>query len=194
MNNLPNIIAICGYKRSGKDTIANYLVEKYNYNHYKISTKLQDAIKLLFDLNNNDLEMNKEIINDKWNITPRRMMQFIGTDIFQYKIQELLPNINRDFWIKSLFTDNLINKIKNENYKIVISDLRFNHEYEFISKLNIPFNIFKVDNIRIIKNDTHISEQEFLKIPYNNIIYNNSTIDILHNNIDDIIFNLILKV
>ena len=111
MDKLPKIIALCGYKGSGKDTAAEYLVTKYKYNHYKISEKLKEVIKLLFNLDDNDLEKNKDEINDKWGIEPRKIMQFIGTDMFQYKLQELFPNIEKTFWIKSLFTDELINKI-----------------------------------------------------------------------------------
>ena len=187
MNNLPSIIALCGYKGSGKDTIANYLVEKYNYKHYKISDKLKEIIKILFDLSDNDLEEKKEKVNDKWNTTPRRLMQFIGTDMFQYKLQELLPNINRDFWIKSLFTKDLMNKINNENYKIVISDLRFLHEYEIISNLYVSYSILKVKNNRIEQNDNHISENEFNQININGIINNNSNLETLYNNINNII-------
>ena len=47
---LPKIIAVCGYKRSGKDTIAKYLNKKYNYKHLKITYKLKECLKLLFDL------------------------------------------------------------------------------------------------------------------------------------------------
>ena len=190
MNNLPSIIALCGYKGSGKDTVANYLVDKYNYKHYKISDKLKEIIKILFDLSDNDLEEKKEEVNDKWNTTPRRLMQFIGTDMFQYKLQELLPNINRDFWIKSLFTEDLMNKINNENYKIVISDLRFLHEYEIISNLYVSYSILKVKNNRIEQNDTHISENEFNQININGIIQNDSNLETLYNNIDNIIFNM----
>ena len=190
MNNLPSIIALCGYKGSGKDTVANYLVDKYNYKHYKISDKLKEIIKILFDLSDNDLEQKKEEVNDKWNTTPRRLMQFIGTDMFQYKLQELLPNINRDFWIKSLFTEDLMNKISNENYKIVISDLRFLHEYEIISNLYVSYSILKVKNNNIEQNDTHISENEFNQININGIIQNDSNLETLYNNIDNIIFNM----
>ena len=190
MNNLPSIISLCGYKGSGKDTVANYLVDKYNYKHYKISDKLKEIIKILFDLSDNDLEQKKEEVNDKWNTTPRRLMQFIGTDMFQYKLQELLPNINRDFWIKSLFTEDLMNKINNENYKIVISDLRFLHEYEIISNLYVSYSILKVKNNRIEQNDTHISENEFNEININGIIQNDSNLETLYNNIDNIIFNM----
>ena len=181
-NNLPNIIAICGYKQTGKDTIANHLVNEYGYTHYKITNKLRDVIQLLFDLNNNDYEKNKEVINDKWGITPRKMMQFIGTDLFQYKIQELLPNIDRKFWIKTLLTDELVNKINNENFKIVISDLRFIHEYTEL--LNFDIKVLKVTNNRITHNDTHISENEFLQIPYNYEIKNNTDLKDLYEEIN----------
>ena len=188
-NNLPNIIAICGYKRSGKDTIANYLIDKYNYNHYKVGEKVRLIVQLLFNLNDEDYEKDKEVINDKWGITPRQMMQFVGTDMFQYKIQELIPNIGKDFWIKSLLSDELINKIKN-NHKIIISDLRFLHEYNNLKKLNIPMIIIKVNNNRLTINDNHISETEFLKIPFDYEIDNNTTLDALYLNIDNIIDNL----
>ena len=186
MNNYPFIIAICGYKRSGKDTIAEYLTKNYNYNHYKITDKLRKIVQLLFNLNDNDYEKNKEKIDNRWNITPRKMMQFIGTEVFQYKIQELLPDIGRDFWIKSLLSDKLLNNIKNNDHKIVISDLRFIHEYENLKKLNIPFIVIKVTNNRIKNIDNHVSETEHLKIPINYEIKNNGSLEELYNNINEI--------
>jgi dephospho-CoA kinase len=193
MNKLPKIIALCGYKGSGKDTVAEYLVQKYKYNHYKISEKLKEVIKLLFNLNDDDLERNKDEINDKWGIEPRKIMQFIGTDMFQYKLQELFPTIEKSFWIKSLFTDELINKIENENHRIVISDLRFLHEYNLISNIYVSYSILKVQNNNLEKNDKHISENEFNNIPINAVILNNSTKELLYNNIDNIAFKMILK-
>jgi len=57
MNNLPKIILLSGSKRSGKDTFANYLEEHYGYKHIKITTKLKNCIKMLFDLEDEDLEI-----------------------------------------------------------------------------------------------------------------------------------------
>jgi len=193
MNKLPKIIALCGYKGSGKDTAAEYLVTKYKYNHYKISEKLKEVIKLLFNLDDNDLEKNKDEINDKWGIEPRKIMQFIGTDMFQYKLQELFPTIEKSFWIKSLFTDELINKIENENHRIVISDLRFLHEYDLISNIYVPYSILKVQNNNLEKNDNHISENEFNNIPINAVILNNTTKQQLYNNIDHIAFSMMVE-
>jgi len=193
MNKMPKIIALCGYRGSGKDTAAEYLVKKYKYNHYKISEKLKEVIKLLFNLDDNDLEQHKDKINDKWGIEPRKIMQFIGTDMFQYKLQELFPNIGKDFWIKSLFTDELINKIKNEDHKIVISDLRFLHEYNLISRIYQTYSVLKVQNNNLEKDDKHISENEFNNIPINAIILNNTTKQDLYNNIDHIAFSMMVE-
>ena len=190
----PKIIAICGYNRSGKDTIANYLEKNYNYKHLKITYKLKECIKLLFDLTDNDLELDKkEDINKKWKVSPRHMMQFIGTDIFQYKIQELLPGIDKKFWINTFLNDPLVSKLKkNDKFNIVISDLRFIHEYEELKKLNIPILILKVinDNIIIDENiSLHISNIEFLNIPINYQINNSGDLKYLYNQIDYIINN-----
>tara|TARA_B110000211_G_C14004715_1_gene520243 strand:+ start:132 stop:716 length:585 start_codon:yes stop_codon:yes gene_type:complete len=190
----PKIIAICGYNRSGKDTIANYLEKNYNYKHLKITYKLKECIKLLFDLTDNDLELDKkEDINKKWKVSPRHMMQFIGTDIFQYKIQELLPGIDKKFWINTFLNDPLVSKLKkNDKFNIVISDLRFIHEYEELKKLNIPILILKVinDNIIIDENiSLHISNIEFLNIPINYEINNSGDLKYLYNQIDYIINN-----
>tara|TARA_B110000305_G_C19373578_1_gene605770 strand:+ start:538 stop:1116 length:579 start_codon:yes stop_codon:yes gene_type:complete len=186
MNNKPSIIAICGYKRSGKDTIAEYLTKNYNYNHYKITDKLRKVVQLLFNLNDNDYEKNKEINDTRWNTTPRKIMQFIGTEVFQYKIQELIPNISRNFWIKSLLSDELLDNINNNNHKIVISDLRFIHEYENLKQLNIPLVVIKVTNNKIKNIDNHISETEHLKIPIDYEIENNDTLQQLYDNINKI--------
>jgi len=192
---LPKIIAVCGYKRSGKDTIAKYLNKKYNYKHLKITYKLKECLKLLFDLRDHELETDKkEKINKKWNVTPRKLMQFIGTEIFQYKIQEILPGIDKKFWIKTFLTDSLVNNLRNKkDFHIVISDIRFIHEYEELKKLNIPISIIKVtnDNIMIDSNEElHISEREFIKIPYDKEILNNSSFDDMYKKIDEYIINI----
>ena len=83
----------------------------------------------MFGFTNEEIENDeKDIVNKKWGVSPRTVMQFIGTELFQYKIQEILPDVGKKFWINSL-----IESLKqSENY--VISDLRFLHEYEELKK------------------------------------------------------------
>ena len=128
-------------------------------------------LKTLFNFTDDQLETNlKENIDPYWNISPREIMQFFGTEMMQYKIQEILPNIGKKFWINSL-----ISRIQN-NRKYVVSDLRFIHEHEELKKKNVfVIKITRPDNNNV--NIDHISEQEYLNIPYDVHIVNNGTID-----------------
>lgn len=180
-----NIIAICGYKRSGKDTIANYISKKYNFEHVKISQPLKDICKVLFNFSDDQLENNtKDDIDTNWDITPRQALQFIGTEVMQYKIQELLPNTDRLFWINAL-----LKKYKDKR-NIVISDLRFLHEYNAlmnsttISKVCI-IKVTQLHNVHSTYDDVHISENEWLNIPEHIKIYNDGTLDELYKSIDN---------
>ena len=107
------------------------------------------------------------------------MMQFIGTEMFQYKIQELLPECDRNFWIKSF-----VNSVKaNKNKNIVVSDMRFLHEYDYLKKHLHTHDLIVVRIDSTTKNiyntkDTHVSETEYRQIPIDFQITNNMTDDI----------------
>jgi dephospho-CoA kinase len=178
------IIGICGKRRSGKDTVANYICSQYNFENKKIADDLKSIIKILFGFSDVQLENNeKDIIDPLWNITPRQSMQFIGTEIMQYKLQELLPNIDRNFWIKSFINKNIIND--NLPKKIVISDLRFLHEYKNLKSYNILIiRIEKDNNNNNLNIDEHISETEHIEIPADIIIKNNGSLEDLYDKLN----------
>lgn len=157
---LPKIIAITGAKRSGKDTLANYISARYQYEKIKLATPLKQSVRALFNFTEDQIENDsKELLDLRWGITPRKAMQFFGTEMMQYKIQELLPGIERKFFVKSM-----INRMNPDKY-FVISDMRFQHEYEEIAKLN-PF-IIRIDRPTLdIPTDSHPSELEYMQIPY----------------------------
>ena len=169
------IIAICGPKRSGKDTIADHLISKYNYEKIKIADPLKSVTKELFGFTEDQIGETdaKDIIDERWGITPRKALQFFGTEVMQYKIQELLPDIGRKFWI-----NRLIAGLPMEDSKYVISDLRFLHEYEELYKKT-------KDNLCIIKvfrpgktdeKDTHVSELEYKAIKEDILLINDGNI------------------
>jgi len=172
------VIAICGENRSGKDVLANYIAHKYGYTRLAFAQPLKNIVKIIFDFNDiqvgiDDINCNgteKDTIDARWGISPRHALQFFGTEIFQNNIQQLIPNINKDF-----FANTLMNKIK-ENNTYVISDIRFLHEYEKLKSHDLTI-------IRVIRpndfsnTDNHVSEQEFKKIPFDIEIVNDSTID-----------------
>lgn len=172
---LPRIIAICGHKRCGKDTLAEYISTTYGYEHLKISKKLKDVIQLLFNFSDEQIESDaKELIDPKWHITPRHAMQYVGTEMFQYDIQKLVPGVGRNFWIRSFIESHISATQKN----IVISDLRFLHEYEELKKYGVY--VVRINRASTFHQDTHCSETEFKSIPYNVSIENDGNISKLH--------------
>jgi hypothetical protein len=166
---LPKIIAICGAKRSGKDCIAKIISSQYDYEHIKIARKLKDVCHILFGFTEEQMETDlKDQMDPRWDVTPRTCMQFLGTEVMQFKIQEILPTVQRNFWIKSL----IANLDPEKNY--VISDLRFIHEYNELKHLDAV--IIRVDrDVCDGCNDTHSSEQEYKQLRVDHIIKNNGT-------------------
>ena len=172
---MKRIIAICGTKRSGKDVLANHIVDKYGYTRISFAEPLKHIVRMLFNFTDEQVGLvdgnndEKDTIDKKWGISPRKALQFIGTEVLQNKIQELLPKIKRDY-----FANILLSKIENDK-TYVISDLRFIHEYEKIKHLDIQI-------IKIIRPDhnyseEHLSEIENTHIPYDIKIINNGTIE-----------------
>ncbi len=189
MHNFPRIIAICGLKRSGKDTIADYLCTNYGYTKIKIANPLKQGLKVMFGLTDEQLETDKkDEIDPRWNVQPRKLMQYIGTDVMQYQLQQIIPGIGRKVWIKSLIEEHLHDKDK----LFVIPDLRFLHEHEELLKYNTHF--WRVDRITHLENvnhvcDIHISEKEYLQIPVSHIFKNKTKQDLyaqIDNNISQI--------
>ena len=191
---MPKIIAICGAKRCGKDVLAEHLVNKYNYERVAFANPLKIAVKNLFNFDDDQVGIGKDegtdrkdIVDERWGITPRAALQFFGTEIMQEKIQELLPNMKRNFFANTLknYIENAENAGNAENDKrYVISDLRFIHEHEML--LNMPnISINDIMIIRVIRpsenrakeQESHISELEYVDIPYDIIMINNGTID-----------------
>ena len=188
MSNMPNIIAICGAKRSGKDVLADHLVKKYNYERLAFADPLKLAVKSLFNFDDDQVGIGedegtdkKDLIDERWGITPRAALQFFGTEVMQEKIQELLPNIKRNF-----FANTLKSRIENaeEGKKFVISDLRFIHEYYMLTTLSNIANkdkmivrVIRPSNNRTKEQEPHISEVEYTNIPYDIIMINNGSID-----------------
>ena len=166
------VIAICGMKRSGKDTIANYIAS-LGYKPVKISAKLKEICHILFGFSHVQMEdAVKDVIDERFGITPRKAMQFLGTEVMQYKIQELLPNTGRSFWINTL--------LQQEQDKIVISDMRFVHEERALRAMwGDRAMIIKVVRPELEDEDEHVSEKEWVDIKEDVLLVNNTTIDSL---------------
>lgn len=127
------IIGICGFIGSGKDTIADYLVNFHEFRRESFANSLKDAVSHVFGWDRMMLEGRtkqsrewREQRDEWWSqrlgteITPRLMLQLWGTEVCRKAFHD-------DIWIASLE-----NKLRNSKDNVVISDCRFPNEIKSI--------------------------------------------------------------
>jgi len=184
------IIGVLGKKNSGKDTVADYLVQYHKFKKISFAEPVKEICKLMFGFNHDQLYGNeKEAISEKFGFSPRMAMQTIGTDLFRNDIVKYLPSIEDKCWIYAV--KNKIDNIRNEDtyQHIVISDVRFQNELNFVHQLNGKI-------IKLIrgesKNDFHSSEDIDSVVGYDTLIINDYSFDDLYKEID-VIMDLMNK-
>ena len=163
------IIGLCGNKGSGKDTIADSLVVNDNYVKIAFADFIRNALKELFDWDDNTFSQDsKEIVDPYWGVTPRKMCQELGTEFLRIHCKDF---ISKDFNLpngesySSTFHIKRINKeiVKflefNKNTNIVFSDIRFQDELDYVKKLG--GKVMRVSRNSLKENifSSHISEK-----------------------------------
>lgn len=183
------LIGLLGKKRTGKDTIADYLCKNYNFKKLSFAKPLKDVCKILFNFNDEQLYGDKkEEIDTNWGTTPRIIMQYLGTDIFRNDINKILPNIGNNFWIKCIRTQYQSLLKTDPLIKVVISDVRFQNELDMIHELDGCVIKIERQNSKNYFEDLHESEKDIDKIKnYDFLIKNDSTFENLYLQVDDII-------
>lgn len=205
------IIGIIGLKGSGKDTIANHLVEKHNFKKDSFAKSLKDATAAIFGWDRDMLEgatpesRDKREMTDEWwsermerTITPRQVLQQLGTDVIR-------QNYFDDMWLATLE-----NRIRlNPNQNVVISDVRFPNEvksitysggklirvqrgpypewYDVAIKAAMGQDIAAISQMNTAYPEVHSSEWAIAGCTVDANIHNDSTIADLHANIEEII-------
>ena len=117
----PAIIGFAGKARSGKDTAGKYLVDTYHFLRYSFAQPLKDGAKAMFNLTDEQIE-NKEKVIEPWGRSPRELYQLLGTDVAR--------SIDVRVWIKN--AEMFIKK--RAGLSVVITDVRFSNEAEWIRK------------------------------------------------------------
>jgi len=181
---LPKIIGLVGRRRSGKDAAADYLTTAYGYTKRKFAAPLKSAIGALFDFSEEQLEGElKDVVDPRWGASPRRLMQYFGTDVMQHNMQLVLPSIGRGFAVKRMFIGE---GSGGGQGMVAISDVRFVHEAVAIRERGGVL-------LKLIRNnvvggwdgiDAHTSETELEGIICDKIIENNGDLEGLYRGIN----------
>ena len=130
---MSRIIGICGFIGSGKDTVADYLVNFHGFRRESFANSLKDAVSQVFGWDRELLEGRtkqsrewREQIDPWWTqrlgreITPRWVLQYWGTEVVR-------KGFHNDTWVASLE-----NRLRQTQDDIVITDCRFPNEIKAI--------------------------------------------------------------
>ena len=169
------IIGLTGQAGSGKDTVAEYLVQKYDFKQLSFAGILKEGMAKLFGLTEKQLNdpQGKEQVDARWGKTPRQLMQWMGTDVLRKHIRE-------DFFV--IQVESMIKSYAGRN--IVISDARFLDECKMIWNLDgLIVKIIRSNHVGTTSK--HISEN--LEVEPNYQINNDNDISSLHRKVDFLI-------
>ena len=211
------IIGVCGFIGSGKDTIADYLVNIHEFRRESFANTLKDAVSQVFGWDRDMLEGRtrqsrewREQIDPWWskrlnmpNLTPRYVLQYWGTEVCR-------KGFNDDIWIAALE-----NKLRNSKDDIVISDCRFPNEIKSIKDAGgIVIRVIRgpepewydaalsanrgpngniswaLSRAKLERLNVHASESSWVGTKFDAKVDNNSSMDHLLNQINDLVLNL----
>ena len=207
------IIGVCGFIGSGKDTIADYLVNFHGFRRESFANSLKDAVSSVFGWDRTLLEgRTKQArewreLPDKWwsqrlgrEITPRWILQYWGTEVCR-------KGFHDDIWIASVE-----NKLRTSTDDIVISDCRFPNEIKSIRKAGgivirvkrgpepewydaaVSVNKGQNGNMnwaischKMEKLRIHASETAWVGTEFDAVLENNTNIDDLYSKVRDLV-------
>lgn len=132
------LIGICGHARSGKDTVGQYL-NQTRPDTYKLAfadaLKAASAAMFGIDLDKFYDDELKEHPDPVWNVSPRKIAQFFGTEMVRDTLDRLIPGMGANFWIQRM-AHTLNGQCEIVPYEadevVVITDVRFQNEYDWI--------------------------------------------------------------
>jgi len=159
-------IALIGKAGAGKDTIADYLVQNYDFKKFAFADKIKEIVYDLFP---------------DAGPKPRKLLQDVGM---------FFRGIDKDVWVKYL-----CRKVEKEPGNVVVTDVRFKNELEGLRKLGfIPIKVEAAEEIRkhrLLERDGivdyerlyHISETELDDVTCYYRVVNNGGLEQLYENI-----------
>lgn len=173
------ILAFTGHKYSGKNTVATIveeLVGQTSTVRRRRQIAFADPLKKiaadLYDLSHRQLHGDlKEVVDERWGVTPRFIMQQLGS--------EVVRRIHSETWIRYLFRT--IREIEdqtrhyNDEMLWLITDVRLQNEARAVR--DAGGFIWRVERPSLgPSTDSHESETELRSIETNETIVNDSTL------------------
>lgn len=160
----PPIIGITGLARSGKDTVANFIIASRGGYRYSFADPIREMVRALgIDMSEPYWQKNKEEIIPALGASPRRIMQTLGTE---WGRQLINPNL----WL-ILAQQRLLR----HGPGMIIPDVRFPNEAGWVRKhggLLIHLSRPGVEPVA-----EHVSESGVERDPMDALLFNTGTLE-----------------
>lgn len=178
------LILLNGLPRSGKDTVADYIVNNYNYKKMAFADAIKDIVSKTFQISKQELDDYKnhpDLIKIKFadkERTFRSVIQHFGDE-------GIKPVFGNDVWADVGYRK--IQELFKEGYNVVCSDFRFLVEYRDIPKHDV-ITVFIKDGKKLPL-EGHVSDVELYKndFKFDHIIENTGTLDELQQKVQSLL-------
>jgi hypothetical protein len=214
------IVGVCGFQGSGKDTVADYLVNVHGFRRISFAGTLKDAVSAIFGWDRELLEgRTKESRDwrekvDKWwanklnmpHLTPRWVLQYWGTEVARkafhdniwiHSVEYKLATISDNVVISDVRFPNEIKSIKDVGGMVIRThrgpDPEWYHAAEIVNK-GPTKNLSWASNKSFLDNyKIHVSETSWIGTNFDAILDNDGTIDDLYSQINQLLNPLFSK-
>lgn len=180
MARFPKIIGLLGRSRSGKDTISDYIISNYpsdNIEKKRLAQPIKNAVCALYGFRADQVEGNdKDAVDADIGISPRAAMVGI-TD-------HVMGNMGREF-----FSERLFRSADQSNNPIIIPDVRYEHDIEYIRSRGGV--IIKVSRLNSEKVPRYEWEDPIDKIDCDVHVHNDGCLEELYTQVDAALLKII---
>jgi hypothetical protein len=162
------IIGLTGYAQSGKDSVANVLVEQYGYTRVAFADKIRELLVETNPLIRDGFRVESVVSAYGWDqakiLFPeiRYLLQSLGVGA-----RKLLGD---DVWVISA-----LHKMDDANQNYVITDVRFENEAIMVKQLGGELWRIKRPGVSAVNN--HVSESELDGYKVDKILSNGGTLE-----------------
>ena len=160
----PTLIGIAGPARSGKDTVANFIVAARGGYRYAFADPIREMVRVLgIDMSEPYWQKHKEDVIPALGQSPRRITQTLGTEWGR-------DLINPDIWL-ILAKQRLLR----HGAGMVVSDVRFDNEAAWVRKQGgLMIHLHRPAAAAVA---AHASESGVERVPSDAMLFNTGTLE-----------------
>ena len=159
------LIGIAGPARAGKDTLCSYMLD--NLDGIWLRSSFADPLKEMLRAIGVDCSDDKKaVVSDDYGVTPRHMMQTLGTEWGRHMI-------DGDIWVKAFAR-------LNAGKCVIVPDVRFENEAALVREHGVLIHLVGRGGIE----GNHVSENAIEFKPGDIVIDNSRDLAWLHSQVD----------